>query len=506
MSLFQMSVAGGVLILFIVVIRALAIHRLPKTTFLALWMIAALRLLLPFSIPLPFNIHIGLDVFSDVVQELPSGNIGSPLPGENLPSYDTGAAAPSPATEHISTFEILWLVGVLLLALYFFISYFRSMQKFRMSIPDNTPYIREWLTTHQITRSIEARSSDLISSPLTYGILHPVILLPKKLDRNDQAALKYVLTHEYVHIRRFDAITKLLFAAVLCIHWFNPLAWVLYVLANRDVELSCDAWVIRMMGAKNRSSYALMLIKMEERRNGMSALYSHFGKNAISERIEAIMKFKKTSTIACALALVLVVGATTAFANSDVNHENTDTAQFVGYTRNLGNGTEYSVDNGETWISEEKYNELYPQLDIVYWTYEEYKEYLEEQIPVWQSLIGAKYKNVKGEWVEWTQETVYQCIAQAEEELEAIKNGALVSRTIDGVNDPNFSITINNLNSDVDVTYTTTIIDQKGQEINLGSFSTEEERLTAVQDYCDEQIRLGNMTKEYAENLINDFQ
>jgi len=316
MSLFQMSVAGGVLILFIVVIRALAIHRLPKTTFLALWMIAALRLLLPFSIPLPFNIHIGLDVFSDVVQELPSGNIASTLPGDSPPSYDIGTAVPSPATEHISTFEILWLVGVLLLAIYFSISYFRSMRKFRMSIPDNTPYIQNWLTAHQISRPLAVRSSDLISSPLTYGILHPVILLPKKLDRNDQAALKYVLTHEYVHIRRFDAITKILFAAVLCIHWFNPLVWVMYVLANRDMELSCDAWVIRMLGEKNRSSYALMLIKMEERRSGMSALCSHLGKNAISERIEAIMKFKKTSILACAFALVLVVGATTAFATS----------------------------------------------------------------------------------------------------------------------------------------------------------------------------------------------
>ena len=316
MSLFQMSVAGGVLILFIVVIRALAIHRLPKTTFLALWMIAALRLLLPFSIPLPFNIHIGLDVFSDVVQELPSGNIASTLPGDSPPSYDIGTAVPSPATEHISTFEILWLVGVLLLAIYFSISYFRSMRKFRMSIPDNTPYIQNWLTAHQISRPLAVRSSDLISSPLTYGILHPVILLPKKLDRNDQVALKYVLTHEYVHIRRFDAITKILFAAVLCIHWFNPLVWVMYVLANRDIELSCDAWVIRMMGEKKRFSYALMLIKMEERRNGMSALCSHFGKNAISERIEAIMKFKKTSILACAFALVLVVGATTAFATS----------------------------------------------------------------------------------------------------------------------------------------------------------------------------------------------
>ena len=314
MSLFQMSVAGGVLILFIVVIRALAIHRLPKTTFLALWMIAALRLLLPFSIPLTFNIHIGLDVFSDVVQELPSGNIASTLPGDSPPSYDIGTAVPSPATEHISTFEILWLVGVLLLAIYFSISYFRSMRKFRMSIPDNTPYIQNWLTAHQISRPLAVRSSDLISSPLTYGILHPVILLPKKLDRNDQVALKYVLTHEYVHIRRIDAITKILFAAVLCIHWFNPFVWVMYVLANRDMELSCDAWVIRMMGAKNRSSYALMLIKMEERRNGMSALCNHFGKNAISERIEAIMKFKKTSIWACILALALIAGATTAFA------------------------------------------------------------------------------------------------------------------------------------------------------------------------------------------------
>ncbi len=314
MSLFQMSVAGGVLILFIVVIRALAIHRLPKTTFLALWMIAALRLLLPLSIPMPFKIHIDLDVFSDVVQKLPSGNIGFPIPGESPPSYDTGAVVSSPAAERISIFVILWLVGVLLLALYFSISYFRSMRKFRMSVPDNTPYIREWLNAHQIVRPIEVRSSDLISSPLTYGILHPVILLPKKLDRNDQVALQYVLTHEYVHIRRFDAITKILFAAVLCIHWFNPLVWGMYVLANRDTELSCDAWVIRMTGVKNRSSYALMLIKMEEKRSGMSALYSHFGKNAISERIEAIMKFKKTSIWACILALALIAGATTAFA------------------------------------------------------------------------------------------------------------------------------------------------------------------------------------------------
>lgn len=321
MSLFQMSLGGGVLILFIVVVRALAIHRLPKTTFLVLWLIAALRLLLPFSIPLPFNIHIGLDIFSDVVQELPSGNIASTLPWDSPPSYDIGTAVPSPVTERISIFVMLWLVGALLLVLYFSISYLRSMRKFRMSIPDNTPYIQNWLTAHQISRPLAVRSSDLIFSPLTYGILHPVILLPKKLDRNDQVALKYVLTHEYVHIRRFDAITKILFAAVLCIHWFNPLVWVMYVLANRDMELSCDAWVICMMGEKNRSSYALMLIKMEEKRSGMSGLCSHFSKSAILERVEAIMKYKKAPIVVIVAALVIVVMATTVLA---VNGNSTD--------------------------------------------------------------------------------------------------------------------------------------------------------------------------------------
>lgn len=360
MSLFQMSVAGGVLILFIVVIRALAIHRLPKTTFLALWLIAALRLLLPFSISLPSNIHIGLDVFSDVVQELPSGNIASTLQGGSPPSYDIGSAVPSPVTERISIFVMLWLVGALLLVLYFSISYLRSMRKFRMSIPDNTPYIQNWLAAHQIFRFLAVRSSDLISSPLTYGILRPVILLPKKLDRNDQVALKYVLTHEYVHIRRFDAITKILFVAVLCIHWFNPFVWVMYVLANRDMELSCDAWVIRVMGSNNRSSYALMLIKMQERKNGVSALCSHFGKNAISERIEAIMKFKKTSAVACALAFVVVVGGATtafaAFANTTTQPEQDDTSShaitgmiyddsnLVGIDLNKGvNSSDYEV-------------------------------------------------------------------------------------------------------------------------------------------------------------------
>ena len=327
MSLFQMSVAGGVLILFIVVIRAVAIHRLPKTTFFVLWLIAALRLLLPLSIPLPGGLPVNVASISDAVQDFAAqnfvqgneeGSSSTQAPPSFAPGVEPGVQfqATAQEIERAPVFVVVWLAGFLLLAAYFAISYLRSLQKFRMSLPDNTPYVQRWLSEHRITRPLEVRSSDLISSPLTYGILRPVILLPKKFDRSDETVLQYVLAHEYIHIRRFDAITKILFASTLCIHWFNPLVWVRYVLANRDVELSCDGCVLRMLGEKERSAYARALIRMEERKSGMSALYSHFSKNVITERIEAIMKFKKTSIAACALALVVTVGATTAFAVS----------------------------------------------------------------------------------------------------------------------------------------------------------------------------------------------
>ena len=322
-----MSVAGGVLILFIVVIRAVAIHRLPKTTFFVLWLIAALRLLLPLSIPLPGGLPVNVASISDAVQDFAAqnfvqgneeGSSSTQAPPSFAPDVEPGEQfqATAQEIERVPVFVVVWLAGSLLLAAYFTISYLRSLQKFRMSLPDNTPYVQRWLSEHRITRPLEVRSSDLISSPLTYGILRPVILLPKKFDRSDETALQYVLAHEYIHIRRFDAITKILFAATLCVHWFNPLVWVMYVLANRDVELSCDGCVLRMLGEKEKSAYARALIRMEERKSGMSALYSHFSKNAITERIEAMMKFKKTSIAACALALVVTVGATTAFAVS----------------------------------------------------------------------------------------------------------------------------------------------------------------------------------------------
>lgn len=305
MSIFQMSLIASALILLIVVIRALALYRLPKNAFLALWGITALRLLLPFSVPLPAGIQTVCDLSTAFT----------------VPTRSYEKVFVSQEAMHFPGWAILWLLGFLFLAIYFSLIYLRWVRKFRMSIPDQSPYVQKWLADHRLFRQVEVRSLDTITSPLTYGILRPVILLPKKLDRTDVSVLRYVLTHEYIHIRRFDGVLKILFTLVLCVHWFNPLVWVMYVLANRDLELSCDACVLKAMGRQERSSYACSLIDLEEIRQGFAPFYSSFSKNALEERIEAIMKFKKVSTFAWLLALVVVLGATTAFAIGSASNE-----------------------------------------------------------------------------------------------------------------------------------------------------------------------------------------
>ena len=309
MSLMQMSVLGGALILLIAAVRALALQRLPKAAFLALWEAAALRLLLPFSVRLPFGLPAPIRRLAAAGEYLAEAVPAKPA-STGMPS---AAPVPGSAVLH-SVLPVIWLVGFALMAAYFSVCYVRAKRRFRTSCPDDTPAVQNWLAGRDLRRPLEVRQSDLVSSPLTYGILRPVILLPKDMERGDETALTCILTHEFVHIRRFDAVTKLVFAAVLCVHWFNPLVWVMYVLANRDLELSCDECVMGALGGKEKVPYALTLIAMEETRSGGFSLCNHFSKLAIEERIEAIMKYQKASVSAIALAFTLVLGVTTAFA------------------------------------------------------------------------------------------------------------------------------------------------------------------------------------------------
>ena len=316
MSLLQMSFAGAVMILAIIVIRALAINLLPKKTFLALWGIAVMRLLLPFSLPSAFSVYSLIDDHIPMTAPAKVPQAFEVLPAETNGQMFTIPSGISDTASPISAWTIIWGVGVLVCALVFAIAYWKCRQEFQTSLPVDNDFIRDWLSSHRLKRAISVRQSSRFSVPLTYGVFRPVILMPTSTDWEKAKSLQYVLAHEYVHIRRFDSITKLVLITALCVHWFNPLVWAMYVLANRDIELSCDEAVVRLFGENTKAAYARSLISMEETRSGLTPLCNNFNKNAIEERITAIMKIKKTSIFSLALAVALIVGVTTVFATS----------------------------------------------------------------------------------------------------------------------------------------------------------------------------------------------
>ena len=325
-----MSFAGGILILAVIVIRALAINMLPKKAFNALWGISVVRLMIPFSIQSVFSVYSLMGSHapgngSQTIRVLP---IGASEQAASMPGSITNAA------NTVSMWTVVWAAGVLVCTVFFSLAYWKCWKEFQTSLPVGNDFTENWLCVHQQRRRISIRQSGRFSAPLTYGVVHPVILMPMSTKWENTDSLEYVLTHEYVHIRRFDSIRKLVLIVVLCVHWFNPLVWVMYVLANRDIELSCDEAVVRLFGENAKAAYARALISMEETRSGLTPLCNNFSKNGIEERIIAIMKIKRTTVFSFIMTGLIVAGTATMFATS-VNAQ-PQQAESVGQ----GSGTE----------------------------------------------------------------------------------------------------------------------------------------------------------------------
>ena len=424
MSLLQMSFLGTVIILLIVVLRAVLINRLPKKTFLILWWIALIRLLVPFSIKSVTSIYsLFQSIYSDI-NPVRTAQTTTFLPIHgNMPETANGLSeAMVQRTESISILSVIWLAGLLLCFGFFAVSYIKCYREFRFSLPVENDILEAWKEKHPLKRSLSIRQTETIAAPLSYGVIRPVILMPKNTEWKNIYQLRYVLEHEYVHIRRLDMLTKLIMIAAVCIHWFNPLVWVMYILFNRDLELSCDETVVRRFGMDIKSVYATALISMEEKKSGLTPLCNSFSKNAIEERIRAIMKIKKTSKFAVMISAVLVIGVTGGFATSASSLEkNTETAQ----------------ENGETTVALNEVNiredEPLSSPDVEWWTAEEYAKWLDEEKEVLKSMIGEKAYTGGDGWFVWTQEKVDETIALYEDNLQKIKDGMKLSKSADDV-------------------------------------------------------------------------
>lgn len=313
MSLLQMSMRGAVIILAVIIIRALLLDKLPKKTFLFLWGIALFRLTVPFSVSSELSVYSLLQRNPGIAKVMDERAYdGQEVSGrqDDPGRMDASQAEDMPDMEAASDRN----------------TSDRPILDGTASGRSDLKWMTIWLAAHSMKRRIEIRQSGRISAPLTYGLISPVILMPETTKWEEGRELSYVLEHEFVHIRRLDGATKFFLTVGLCIHWFNPLVWAMYMLANRDLELSCDETVVRRFGEDARACYARTLIHMEEKKSALIPLSNNFSRNAIEERIKAIMKIKKTSLITILAAAALILSVTIFFATSAATAPETDAA------------------------------------------------------------------------------------------------------------------------------------------------------------------------------------
>ena len=363
MSLWEMSICGGIFITVIVLIRGLFRKQFPGKIFQILWLAAVLRLLLPVAVPWQYSVYSMIQRCMEEISDCESseniaqnemfGNAAAETEaieevsltaesGENNAAVDAQNAWQDAAVfvnkswqeitrmvkEQSSPIWVcIYLLGAVLCTLYYVLSYYRWHKELQTSLPVENPQIQAWAEALPLRRKVSVRQWEGTATPFTYGVLRPVILLPKSLAEEAPRQLKFVLAHEYMHIRRYDAVKKIVLLFTCCVHWFNPLVWVMCILANRDMELDCDEHVIKYLGRDSRADYAYALIDLEEQRSVFLSWGNSFSKNAMEERVVAIMKGNKKSIAVGILSSVMTAGLIMAFVTSAFAMESGDVVE-----------------------------------------------------------------------------------------------------------------------------------------------------------------------------------
>ena len=128
-----------------------------------------------------------------------------------------------------------------------------------------------------------------LKSPCLVGIVRPAILLPRELPAE---ALSCALAHELTHLKHRDTWYMLLMTLARCVHWFNPLVWLMVRTARRDMELCCDYDLLNGQGEETRRAYGRAILdQMTGRDRGFSGLTTGFSgsKKEVFARFRAIM-------------------------------------------------------------------------------------------------------------------------------------------------------------------------------------------------------------------------
>ena len=284
-SVLEISWQAGLIALAVMAVRPL-LRRAPRRAVCMLWLLVALRLLLParLTVESPVSLQQPESPPIQAYQELrQQEKVYVSTPPEQRPEMAGPAAAQGFAL--LDQLPAIWLTGVGCMALYMALSLLRMRWRLRAAprIQDNVYRCTDW------------------STPFVLGVLAPRIYVPETVSEQD---FPQVLAHERCHIRRWDHVWKPLAFLLLAVNWFNPVLWAAYVLLGRDMESACDEMVLKNATPAQRAAYSRALVSCAAQPKMAAVCPLAFGEVAVKERVKNVLNYKKPALWAVILLVV----------------------------------------------------------------------------------------------------------------------------------------------------------------------------------------------------------
>ena len=334
--LLVLTLSGSVLALLLLGLRYVALRRMPSTVYYYAWLLVLLRFALPLPGLIPTTVETrtaDAPVYSeatiqDYYEQIPvfpqnAVPVGAPaasaesqisVQAAEMPETQTSVSTPK--TTHSMDWRSpklwlsVWAIGAALSLGLTVLAYLRFTIRLRHELHRPDRFTRELYASIPGRKSALFRS-DAIRTPLMFGVFSPKIVVPER--EYDEELLLNILRHELMHYRRYDTLYKWVASAILSLHWFNPVAWVIRREVNRSCELSCDEMLLRSMDKDEKQSYGNSLLLMAAQSPLPSAVVAtSFAteKRNLKERLVQIMNYKKSGTrlLSTIIAVVLLTG------------------------------------------------------------------------------------------------------------------------------------------------------------------------------------------------------
>lgn len=310
----NMSITASMIVIVLLILRGVLRRLLLKSNVYILWGIVLFRMIVPLSLPSRFSL---INLISGYITRTVALPKASPvMPGVSALNSVQAASEYFPLQYKSSTTEAMfkafgwvWFLIAALFVMSSIVIYIFTVRHLKKAVLVSDDGLMDMLRERlNIKRKVLLYESGFAASPLVFGIIKPRIIIPKGIP---EETIEFALLHELCHIKRYDNLIKIISVLAVCIHWFNPVAWLFLYISSQDMEFACDERVLKSLEGDKRKSYASALTLLAAKQRGV---FASFGSTAVKRRIMNIVDYKRLSLIMlavtsliCAAAIILLI-------------------------------------------------------------------------------------------------------------------------------------------------------------------------------------------------------